>query len=91
MPEKDYRRYLAVAGELLKRRAMDCKAKAAGKNPLREGILLGWVEALDVLRDCLEAFDLSPLDLAWEDFVPERDLLGIASSPEVRRDSGSGE
>ncbi len=76
MPDKDYRRYLAVIGELLKRYALDCRAEALAGDRFREGMLLGWAHALSVMRDALEPFGLAAPDLAWEDFVPERDLLG---------------
>ena len=83
-PDKDYRRYLAIAGALLRRRALDAKARAAGRDPLRAGVLLGWAEALDVLRGCLEPLGLCPADLTWEDFVPRRNLLGFPVSPKPR-------
>lgn len=82
--DKDYRRYLAIAGALLKQRALDAKARAAGRDPLREGVLLGWAEALDVLHGCLEPLGLTSADLTWEDFVPGRDLLGFPVSPKPR-------
>jgi len=66
---------MAVVGEQLRQTALEYRDEAKAED-FDKGVVFGWMCALDLMWGYLEMFDLDPDDLNWQEFVPERDLMG---------------